>query len=200
MYELDAMLGKFSSAVLSDAMRENEQLLRELEEYRKQQLDRAENELLSESYRYIQSELEEMRGSINQVLSKRTLELKKDIVKKSEQLSAALHAEVLDRLQHFSETDAYRVYLFSLARRIAKEFSICDCRVVLELCPRDMRYADELSAVFGDHCESKENEEITLGGLIATIPDRGIVLEETLDLRLNTEFESFIENNDLLCS
>ncbi len=200
MYELDAMLSKFSSAVLSDAMRENEQLLRELEEQRKQQLDRAENELLSESYRYIQSELEHIRSSINQALSKRTLELKKDIVKKSGQLSSALYNDVLERLRAYAGTDAYREYLFSLARRIAEEFSACDHPMVLELSPRDIPWAQELTAVFGGNCETKENEEILLGGLIATVPDRGIVLEETLDQRLQAVFEEFIENNELLCS
>lgn len=199
MYELDAMLGKFSSAVLNDALREKEELLKELEEQKKQQMDRAETELLSESYRYIQSELENIRNQVNQALSKRTLELKKDLVKKSEQLSSMLYDDVLRHLREYTGTDAYWEYMLSLARRIAGEFGVCGCKVVLELSPRDMPRAKELAAIFGDNCETRANEEILLGGLIATIPERGIMVEETLDQRLHSEFERFIENNELLC-
>ena len=107
MNEIDSMLTKFTAAVFADAQEENNKILAELEANRKSEMDKAENEILDEAYHRIQSEIEKIHNHTNQVLSKQTLELKKSLIRKQEELRAKLHDECVDGLCAFFLTPHY---------------------------------------------------------------------------------------------
>lgn len=189
MSQSENKLDKFSSAVLQDAEENRQKILREIDEYRKSELEKAEEEVLREAYVLIQSEIADVKNKHSRKISIAELEGRRKLLLEREELADKVFAEAADRLRAFVTSEGYLKFLCGIVKRHAEKLPAG--QLLIEVRGDDLQYSSVLAAAGGREAEVKANPAIRLGGVIVSCPARGLVIDETLDSRLNGQREWF---------
>lgn len=191
-------LNKFIDAVLKDANEQKERLLKEIEEEKQRELEKAENDILKNIYTHIQSEISEIKHQSGRDLSKKALEIRKELLLKRDALSEKIFAMLKERLNSFIQTEDYKKFL---SDGIAKAISLAgDCKVIFYTSARDAELVKALCKDLNCNAETEIDEEIGLGGFILICNEKGIRLNETLDERFKEQIGHFNEISGLVIS
>lgn len=194
----DNNLDKFIDAVLKDANEQREHLLQEIEEEKQRELEKAENDILKNIYIHIQSEIAEIKHQSGRDLSKKALEIRKELLQKRDGLSEKIFAMLKERLTAFIQTEDYKKYLFD---GIQKTISLSgDCKVIFYTLAKDTELVKGLCKDLKCNAEVEIDEEIELGGFILVCNEKGIRLNETLDERFKEQIGHFNEISGLVIS
>lgn len=188
-------LDKFSSAVLKDAQAQREKILKEIEEYRKSEMEKAEEEILHDAYVMIQNEIAAIRNSQSRKISLAELEGRRNLLLLREQLTQKVFDEAASRITDFTKTDEYKNYISGLVKKCCE--SIPDGNVVIEVKKDDLALSDILVKASGRNATVKESSNIVLGGVIVSNPEKGVVVDETLDLKLKNQKDWFVSESGL---
>jgi V/A-type H+-transporting ATPase subunit E len=191
-------LNKFIDAVLKDANEQRERLLKEIEEEKQRELEKAENDILKNIYAHIQAEIAEIKHQSGRDLSKKALEIRKELLQKRDELSEKIFAMITERLTAFIQTEDYKNYLSSC---IQKSISLVgNCKVIFYTCAKDTELVKALYKDLNCNAEIEIDEEIKLGGFILICNEKGIRMNETLDERFNEQKGHFNEISGLVIS
>lgn len=188
-------LDKFSSAVLKDAEEQRSKILKEIEEYRKSQMEKAEEEILHDAYVMIQNEIASIRNSHSRKISLTELEGRRNLLLLREQLTNKVFDEAASRITDFSKTEEYKSYISGLVKKCCE--SIPDGNIVIEVKKDDLELSDILVKASGRDATVKENANIVLGGVVVINPLKGVVVDETLDLKLKNQKDWFASESGL---
>ena len=190
-------LVQFYNAINRYVERQRLHILYEMEEQSNSELARAEQEALSDAYRMIQRETDEMRSSITRELAAQEYNGRRALFEHRVAIEKKVFDEAAERLRSFIETEDYLSYLHKAIRSAARAFSHAPDNAVFHLREADMKYSDKLTAAYGAQCEFLPDDSIALGGLLALNEQLGIAIDATLDTRLEQQREWFCENADL---
>jgi len=197
MQSQNEKLVQFYDAINRYVERQRLRILYEIEEQSNTELARAEQEGLSDAYRMIQRETDEMRTSINRELAAQEYNGRRALFEQRVDIEKKIFDEAADRLRSFTQTADYSAYLKKTVAAAATVFSAAPDKAVFHLRDEDMKYADELRAAYGAACEFQSDDSIQLGGLLALNEHLGIAIDATLDARLEQQREWFCETADL---
>jgi V/A-type H+-transporting ATPase subunit E len=175
-------LVKFTSAILKDAGEQRETILTELEEYRKNEIEKAEEEVLHESFLMIQNEIAAVKNAHSKKISLAELDSRRKLLKLREEIAAEVFRDAAKKILNFTKTDPYREFLGGLVAKCASSMPAGE--VTISVKPDDLVYSDYLLSQYGRPAKVEASAVIELGGVIVFNHDEGMVLDETLDLRL----------------
>lgn len=96
------------------------------------------------------------------------------------------------KIKDFTASDGYSDFLKRSAESLVK---VIGSEIVFYLRPCDMRYSDALKEQY-KNAEIRENENIHLGGIIATDKNEALRADDTLDSRFISEKKAFFESAD----
>ena len=156
-----------------------EQLARMLEEHKSPRAEGAEAE--------IKAEAEHVRREVNKVLSAEQITLRREWSLKQEALKKDLFAEVRKKLADYMSTPDYTDYLLKQIREVL-DFAGED-EVEISLSSDDRDKADMLSQKAG--VPLKVSESSFLGGVIASIPHKNIMIDNSFQEGLETLYREF---------
>lgn len=188
-------LDKFESAVLKDAEEQRSKILEEIEEYRKSELEKAEEEILHEAYIMIQNEIASIKNKHSRKISLTELEGRRNLLKLREELTSKVFDEAASKIINFSKTDDYKKYMCDLVKKCCA--AMPEGNVVIEIKKDDLPLGNSLIAACGRNATVVEKADIALGGLLVSNPEKGIVVDETLDLMLSSQRDWFIAESGL---
>ena len=100
-----------------------------------------------------------------------------------------------ERLSGFVGSADYSDFLKKSASRMAQIAG--DAPITLLFRPADLEAAEGLKTVFSAPAELCADETIRIGGLRAQLPDKRLRLDDTLDARLESQREWFMEHSGL---
>lgn len=189
MSQPENKLDKFSSAVLQDAEENRQKILREIDEYRKSELEKAEEEVLREAYVLIQSEIADVKNKHSRQISIAELEGRRKLLLEREELTDKVFAEAADRLRTFVASEGYLSFLCEVVKLHGEKLP--KGKLLIEVRSDDLQYSSALSAAGSREAEVKANPAIRIGGVVVSCPSCGLVIDETLDSRLNGQREWF---------
>ncbi len=190
-------LSKFNQAINHYAEEQRRKIENEVSEYKRRQLDEAEQEVLTEAYRLIQKEMAEMRGGITREMAHREMDARRDLIEKRRTIMEDVFSGVRERLTEFTATEPYAALLEKEAKEIAAVLATGEGTPVLFLKPEDMKYEDRVRKAFGSVCEIRCAQDIELGGIRATNDAVGLTADATLDSGLEDQRVWFEENSGL---
>ena len=194
MQSQNEKLTQFYNAINRYVEKQRLNILYEIEEQSNAELARAEQEALSDAYRMIKRETDEMRASITRELAAQEYNGRRELFEKRVAIEKKVFEEAAGRLRQFTQTEDYSGYLLKAVSAAARAFSAAPGNAVFHLREDDMKYSDQLSAAYGAACEFRADESIELGGLLALNDQLGIAIDATLDARLEQQHEWFCEN------
>lgn len=182
-------------AVLSAAEAESSAIIRQTDEYRRRELDKVENKVLTELYGRIQNEVSHMHTDSTATVSQHEAQCRRALLRRREELTNQLFEDVAARLREYAKTPEYADALAGTARRLAEQYPVHGSQVYF--CPADRARLPELQQIFGAGCTVTPSEQIRLGGLILENKSAGLVVDETLDSRLSDQRRWFYANSGM---
>jgi V/A-type H+-transporting ATPase subunit E len=195
MSQPDKKLEKFHSAVLKDAQEQRDAILAEIEQYRASEMEKAEEDILQEAYVLIQSEIAAIKNRQSRQISLAELEGRRKLLKLREDLTQKVFDETAEKVLAFTKTAEYKDYL---CKAVAGSCSgVPEGALLIEVRHDDLPFAEDLRAASGRQADVRENPDILLGGVIVYNRDKGLVIDETLDLKLSSQRDWFAANSGL---
>ena len=156
-----------------------EQLARIFEEHKASRTQSAEAE--------IKAEADHVRREVNKALSAEQITLKRDWSQKQEELKESLFAEVRKKLEDYMSTSDYMDYL---CRQIQEVMDFAgEDEVQISLSSNDGDKAAVLSEKTG--VPLSVSEDFFLGGIVAAIPHKNIMIDNSFLEELETMCREF---------
>lgn len=195
MSQPENKLDKFSSAVIKDAEEQRSKILNEIEEYRKSQMEKAEEEILHEAYIMIQNEIASIKNKHSRKISLSELEGRRKLLMLREELSGKVFDEAASHVLNFTKSQEYLKYMCDTVKKCCNE--IPEGNVIIEVKNDDLQFADMLVAASGREAKVETNLNIRLGGVLVNNVSKGIVIDETLDLKISSQKDWFAAESGL---
>ena len=185
----------FLKAIEKYAEEQRTKIESEAEDFKEKELNKAEEEGLKEAYVLIQKKMSDINTKISSDLSKAESASRKEIFIKRKEISEKVFEKAKQKLLEYTKTDKYSKMLETSTKEISSKLNADD--VVLFVKEEDMKFEKELKVAFGQSCEVKPSDEITIGGVMGLSHKLGLLADETLDTKLSEQHEWFYENSGL---
>ncbi len=187
---------KFLEAINKYAKEQRDKLNSEAEKIRKEEEIRIEDEMLGNAYKLIQREMAEMKTEISREYSNREMEGRRKLFERRSEIMEEVFDKARERLIEFTKSDAYEKFLKDVVSSVLETLSGSD--LVLYLRSEDQHFADMLKSSCKTQCEFSVDDSIKLGGVRGYSKSQGVIVDETLDARLEDQREWFVENSGLI--
>lgn len=191
----DTKTGNFLNAIQKFAEEQKHQIRSEVEKFKDEELKKAEDEGIRDAHALIMKEMASMRAGIAGELAKKEDEGRQKLYKRREEMVSEVFQKAKNKLLEYTKTDEYKSALKANAKETAEFFG--DAEYVVYLKSDDMPMQSELSNIFGNNCSFKTASEILIGGLKAQCDEKGIVVDFTLDTKLENRKGWFLQNSKL---
>ena len=195
MATTDEKVSKFLSAITSYAEEQKHSILDEVEAYKRNELDKAESEVLQGAYRLIQKETAEMRGNISREMSGREMDSRRALLTKRQKITDEVFSRAKEKLIAFTKSPGYAAYMEKSAGEIMKKLPGKD--LVLYVKESDLSFRDALQKTLNQPCEVKADDSIEIGGLKGVSLERNLIADNSLDEKLHDRREWFALNSGL---
>lgn len=195
MANSDEKVSKFVQAITAYAEEQRQKIHQEVEDFKSERLLQAEQEVLSDAYQLIQKERAGLRNQMSREMSCRDLEARKALLGKRKDMTETVFAQARERLLAYATTPAYtdwlRASMTALAAQLPAEGT------VYELCARDAAQQEALRTLCPSGSSIETAKDIQLGGIRAVNTAAGLLADDTLDTRLDTQREWFTSESGL---
>lgn len=185
----------FLEAINKYAEQQKNQIQSEIEELKREELKKAENEVLNDAYKLIQRELTNMRKSIKSDISKKEMDAKRQLLKQRELIFKDVFKRAEAKLIDYTKGNRYPKLLIEYAKNINSVMK--SGKSILYVKPSDIRYKDIIKAAFAQDCDVEVDDHIDIGGIRAVNEEMGLVADETLDAKLYHQRDWFEQNSGL---
>lgn len=187
---------KFLEAINKYAKEQRDKLNSEAEKIRKEEEIRIEDEMLGNAYKLIQREMAEMKTEISREYSNREMEGRRKLFERRSEIMEEVFDKARERLLEFTKSDAYEKFLKDVVSSVLETLNESD--LVLYLRSEDQHFVDTLKSSCKTQCEFSVDDSIKLGGVRGYSKSQGVIVDETLDARLEDQREWFVENSGLI--
>lgn len=195
MANSDEKVSKFVQAITEYAEEQSRKIHQEVEDFKAERLLAAEKEVLIDSYQLIQKERTELNNQMSREMSRRELEARKALLAKRRDMMNAVFRQAEEKLIKYMEQPAYasrlKQALTDMAAQLPAEGT------VYSVSSRDAGLLAELSALCPQGSRVEVSEDIRIGGLRGVNTTVGIVMDDTLDTRLDMQRDWFTRNSHL---
>ncbi len=188
-------LKKFEAVVVKEATKKKQKCLEEIDQYKEEELARADNAVLSQAYTLIQQKIAEIKAENLRRVSKKELELRQDLLTVRSELMRSVFDGVAAKLGAFTESPAYSQYLADGVRKAAASGGIGEWTVCVR--EKDLAFADALKKAAGFPCKVEAAQDIQLGGFKLLCYEKGVVIDESFDSLLADERAYFRRSSGL---
>lgn len=185
----------FLSAIEKYAKQQKQQMVCEVEQFKADELKKAEEEGLKDAYNIIQSEIASKKTQITSQLARREQQAKMQLFSRRKEMTDEIFCKVRKKLLDYSKTNEYKEKLTANGKKASELVNGKNC--VLFVKQDDTQLAKELAKHFGKGTEIKAANDIQLGGFRCYCEELSIIIDETLDSRLSDQGKWFAENSTL---
>ncbi len=196
MLEQDERIAKFLDAIDKDARERRRQIEAQVDKANAEALERSKAAAQVQAQQLIGKELYKRRVAINQKFAKEEASLRAALAGRRTEIADAVFEDAGKALSAFAEKPEYQTFLSDSAARCAALLPQGEGAVIL-VRKADLPLADALRKAFGRPCEVRADASIRIGGLKASCETRGLVADDTLDSRLQSQRGWFLEHAGL---
>ncbi len=195
MQSQEEKLRLFTEAINSYAEKQRLTILGDMEQYTSTELETAEAEALREAYIHISKETAEVRASVVRELSAHEVSARRRLFEERTAMENEVFAQAEKRLKEFVSGDGYADYLSRAAGSAAK--ALGEGEILLRVRPQDENRSSLLTGLIpGSRVET--DPSITIGGFTAENISRAVLVDMTLDSRLDRQREAFRRGAQLM--
>ncbi len=190
MYD-DERVSRFLRAIDRHAKRQQNEILQEMEKLEKRELEKAEAEIIEDVKVILRREINGIKNKISVEVSHKELDERRKIAHKRREMMKNVFKESEKRLIEFTKTKEYRDSLVRYTKNIAERLKGDD--VILYVYEEDLKYKQMIEDAFGRKCSLESDKNIKVGGIRGYSKSEGLIADETIDAKLATQEEWFLE-------
>lgn len=146
---------------------------------------------------YVNAKTASIKLEAGRRISESASECRKNVFSRRNEIADKTLSSVAEKLGEFTESEEYKAFLFGCAEKILDDFG--SGNVTLLLRPEDMKFKAELEAKFPNASVSQD-DSIRIGGLKGINSIVTLLIDDTLDSRLEQQKRWFEENSGLYIS
>lgn len=195
MIDNDKKANKFIEAITAYAQEQSRKIHDEVEAFKSERLAQAEQQVMQESYALIHQEREDMNNRLKKELSQREFALRGRLIRRRQEITGTVFEEARQKLLDFAATPAYlermRTSLTAMQKQLPAEGT------VYILTERDRALEAELADLCPTGSRFAYTADIRLGGIRGENQQAGVLLDDTLDTKLEQQQEWFIQSMGL---
>ena len=181
---------KFLDAINKYAEQQKAQITQEIEDYKNTKIEQATEQGLQDAYDLIREDISRRKAVIVNDLAKKELALRNELFTERQTLADKVFDEAKQKLVAFTETDDYNRFLGRSLAEIKVKCGTARCDIAIA--PTDEDKRGLIADVFPD-ARITADPHIQIGGVKANCPELGILMDDTLDSRLEEQRGWFIE-------
>ena len=186
----------FLKAIEKYAEEQRTKIESEAADFKEKELNKAEEEGLREAYVLIQKEMTDVKTQIAAELSRAENASRKKIFIRRKEIEDEVFELAKEKLLAYAKTDKYVKSVEESAAKIAGKLTADD--VVIRISEKDLKLKDQIIRAFGSRkCEIQVSEDILIGGITGQSRELGLLIDETLDTKLEEQHEWFYANSGL---
>ncbi|MDE7389681.1 MAG: V-type proton ATPase subunit E [Lachnospiraceae bacterium] len=193
MIDATGKTNSFLKAIEKYAEEQKNLIQAETEAFKKEQLERANEEGTAAAYSYLQKEKAEYKAALAKKFSVKETELKRKLYEKRNGMVQAVFSEVEQQLRKYAKSSEYAAYMRSCAEELAEYMG--ENKSVVYISPNDKAFEPVITEFFGDKCEIVCDNTIKFGGMRCFCEVLSIVADKTLDSKLESEKSWFVANS-----
>lgn len=195
MATIEERFQKIEESIMREAQERADVLNTQRENFRKNAMEKAENEILKEMYGKIQDEISDIRGNATRSVARQEQKARQDLLLRREEITKAVFLNVKNRLIAYAKTEEYGEFMLALCKDMAKRYPLENSVVLLRR--DDYHMAAQMDKILGGKCRIMADEAIQIGGIKLMNQAAGIFVDETLDGRLEEQKPWFYSNSGL---
>ena len=187
----------FADVTISEAEEISRGIIDEVTQMKAKRLTEIENEIQQAIYDFIQGEIAKIRRKNTLEFSQMELELRQTLLKRREEISHIVYSAVHDKLVDFTDSAEYKQHLLDITTKALGVIGYnCDLYVSVKDSAMEgellehiakLRHSDD--GLSGIHVAADKN--IKIGGIRFYERERGLLINETLDDKLDKSKDSF---------
>lgn len=185
---------KFLDAINKYAERQKAQITQEIEDYKNTKIEQATEQGLQDAYDLIHEDISKRKSAIVNDLALKQLGERNALFSERQSICDKVFEEARVKLLDFTKTEDYTEFLQRSLKEIAALCGTDSCEI--SVCPADEDKRGLILSLIPGASVSADNH-ITLGGIRAYCPQKGVMMDDTLDTRLNEQRRWFVENSGL---
>ena len=190
----DKKTSSFLTAINKYAQQQSDAILKEAEEFKQQEIERATKEAITDAYTLIQKNIAVEKAKIVSEYAKLAQKSRSEIFIRRNEIVEEVFKKSTDKLIFFTKTAEYDEYIKKSASEIADLFENKNC--VISIKNDDSVKADMIKAII-PNCTVKSDDSIVIGGIKGYCEELSIIADDTLDSKLLNQRQWFAENSNL---
>lgn len=189
-------LVNFSNSVLKDADNQKNLYLDKIQRKKSEAIDNAEREFLAEIYKYITSEMNHIKNETNQKISRKTMENRREILKKRDEIYDETLEIVINKLKDFTAGDEYKnIIVKAISKDIEK---VGKDGTVIYLSEKDEELKGSIvKSLLLKTPKIETDKNIKIGGFKIVNNEKHIIVDETLDSKIDEQKDYFAQISQL---
>lgn len=186
--------GLIIGSIEKQACAEQERLQELSEKLYSEKAAALENEIRSKYESLVSYELEKQRVAVNKRASALEAENKAALAVLRRKVTDEVFRTAQNRIEEFVASDAYAPFLVQSTLAVSKLY---EGAAEIRLRKEDAPLKQSLAETFGKPVSFAYDESIRLGGIKVHFKNAAVLVDDTLDARLETAKEEFIKNSGL---
>ncbi len=143
----------------------------------------------------IDQETKDMTTDYSVAVSRLADDNNRKLVKTRLELTESLINDVIEKLDNFTKTDAYKDLIIGKVKVLSEKYAH---EGILSVRPKDKEILNELVSSFAGRVTGKIDPEIVHGGFTMKFNEENIIIDETFDTILKDQKERFYSNSNLI--
>lgn len=186
---------KFFDAINQDSQDKKDALQKKNEELLAQGLKKASDKAKAQADAMIERERLLGEQELNRTVSYNIRKVRTTLTDKRAKITLKVFEDAKSKLEAFTLTQDYEQFLKKSAERFASLFE--QGEAIIYVCNKDKKFAPVIKASFGRDCKVLVDDNITLGGMRCTVEGSSVIADDTLETRLASQKEWFLENSGM---
>ncbi len=185
----------FLNAIKKYADEQRNAMHEEVEQLKDEKIKEAEKRAQYDSEKLIKDKLEEKRNKLTSKIAKMTQDGQRELFLERSKMTDEVFKKAEEKLIEYTKSSEYSEMLNKSAKEMATLFGGESCTLYVN--ERDVDKADKIKAAFKGEAEIVADKKIKIGGIKGYCRAMRIVADDTLDSKLDSQREWFIENSGL---
>ena len=190
----DNKTSSFLKAINKYAQQQSDAILKEAEEFRQKEIERATKEAITDAYTLIQKNITLEKAKIVSDYAKLSQKSRSEIFVRRNEIVEEVFEKATSKLVSFTKTAEYDEYIKKSANEIANLFENKNC--VISIKNDDAHKTDMIKAIV-PNCTVEFDNSIVIGGIKGYCEELSVIADDTLDSKLLNQRQWFAENSNL---
>ena len=195
MIDANSKTNRFLEAIEKYAEQQRSEMRAEVEAFREEQLQSANEEGTAAAFAFIQEQKQEFKAALAKEMALKETQKKRELFEKRNKMAQSVFEEAAKKLVDFTKTSKYREYLGTSARLIKEKLGGRQARV--HICERDKKYSSLIEEIIPG-CTIETDSGIVIGGISCSCDELSIIIDDTLDTKFEERKRLFVETSGLM--